>query len=107
MVQGWSQVSQTSFNQILSDPNLYKFFRKFVFFSVYQLQGFFDTYFVVKSHLRVQKFFVEFIDVSKTAPNLNLGKTLSGDIGIFVGQDTQKRHFFDSRGSQSKNLSKV
>jgi hypothetical protein len=36
------------------------------FFSVCQLQGFFYEDFVVKSHLRVGKFFVEFIDISKT-----------------------------------------
>jgi hypothetical protein len=41
MVQGWSQVSQTSFSQILSAPSLNKIFKSLSFFSVCQLQGFF------------------------------------------------------------------
>ncbi len=41
MVQEWSQVSQTSFSQILSAPSLNKIFKSVSFFSVCQLQGFF------------------------------------------------------------------
>jgi hypothetical protein len=41
MVQGWSQVSQTSFSQILSAPTLNKIFESLCFFSVCQPQGFF------------------------------------------------------------------
>ncbi len=66
MVQGWSQVSQTSFSQILSAPSLNKIFKSLCFFSVCQLQRFFYRYFAVKSYLRVLKFFVEFINVSQT-----------------------------------------
>ncbi len=66
MAQGWSQVSQTSFSQILSAPSPNKIFNSLCFFSVCPLQGFFDTYFAVKSHLRVLKFFEEFINFFKT-----------------------------------------
>ncbi len=64
MVQGWSQVYQTSFSQILSAPSPNKIFKSLCLFSVCQLQGFFDRYLAVKSYLRVLKFFVEFINVS-------------------------------------------
>jgi hypothetical protein len=64
MVQGWSQ---TSFSQILSAPTPNKIFESLCFSASVNFKAFFDTYFVVKSHLRVQKFFVEFNDDPKTA----------------------------------------
>jgi hypothetical protein len=45
-------VSQTSFSEILSAPTPHKILESLCFFSVRQLQGFFDEYFLVKSHLR-------------------------------------------------------
>ncbi len=53
MVQGWSQVSQTIFNEILSAPTPHKFFESLCFFSLSTSRIFFDEYFVVKSRLRV------------------------------------------------------
>jgi hypothetical protein len=74
--EGWSQVSQTTFSQILSASSPHKIFENLCFFSVCQLQGFFDEYFVVKSHLCVLKFLVEFSDVSKTG----LGSKIQAEI---------------------------
>jgi hypothetical protein len=61
---------------------------------------------VVKSHSRVLKFLVEFNEVCKTGFESKM-YTLSGDIGIFLGQSTQNLHFFNNREFQSKNLLKV
>ncbi len=44
----------------------FQIFHDCVFSASVNFKAFFDEYFVVKSHLHVQKFFVEFNDVSKT-----------------------------------------
>ncbi len=52
-------------NPVCSFPS--QNFQKFVFFQRLSTSRlFFDRYLAVKSYLRVLKFFVEFIDVSKT-----------------------------------------
>ncbi len=61
---GTSVPNKFQSNPVCSYPS--QNFRKFVFSNVCQLQGFFDKYFVVRSHLRVLKLLVEFNDVFKT-----------------------------------------
>ncbi len=106
MIQGWSQVSQTSSSQIPSAPTPHKIFESLCFFSVCQLQGFFDEYFVVKSQFRDQKHLVEFNDVSKTALKSKI-RTPWAEILAFFWDKVRRNYIFNNRGFQSKNLLKV
>jgi hypothetical protein len=56
-----------------------------VFSTFVNFKAFFDEFFVAKSRFGLLKLLVEFNDVSKTGLE---SKTLSGDIGIFLGQGT-------------------
>jgi hypothetical protein len=98
MDEGLSQVSQTSFSQILSAPTLNKIFKSLCFSASVNFKAFFGTYFVIKSHLRVLKFFVEFKDVSKTALKSKIRKPVTE----ILGQGTHKLHFVNNRGFQTE-----
>jgi hypothetical protein len=67
MGKGCCQKSKTMVFEIRLASSPLKIFESLCFFNVYQLQGFFYKYFVVKSHKRVPKLIVEFNDASKTA----------------------------------------
>jgi hypothetical protein len=51
--EGWSQVPQTSFIEIRSASSPHKVFESLFFSASVNFYAFFDTYFVVISHLRL------------------------------------------------------
>jgi hypothetical protein len=115
MVQGWFQVSQTSFSQILSASSPHKVFESLCFSASVNFKAFFDEYFVVKSHSCVLKFLIEFIDVSKTGLESKI-RTPWAEIfeffwdkvrrnSIFLTIEDFKARFIDSLESLHRNLS--